>query len=224
VDLTAVTVLEATDLYRFFHADDDEIFALRGVSMHVDAGEIVAIHGPSGSGKSTLLHCLAGLDEPDAGTVVVAGQRLTRRPDTARARLRARHIGLLFQADNLIEHLDVAGNVTFACRLAGRRRDASVRAVLNEVGIAHRAAARPTTLSGGELTRAALAVALVNGPDLVLADEPTAELDTTNAERVRAALHERAANGVAVVIVTHDPIVTRRADRHLTLVDGQLRP
>jgi putative ABC transport system ATP-binding protein len=224
VDLTAVAVLEATDLYRFFHAEDDEIFALRGVSLHVDAGEIVAIHGPSGSGKSTLLHCLAGLDEPDAGTVVVAGQRLTRRPDAVRAKIRARHIGLLFQADNLIEHLDVVGNVTFACRLTGRHGEAPVRAALAAAGIGHRRAARPATLSGGEQTRAALAVALVNGPALILADEPTAELDTANAAQVLDVLQERAANGAAVVIVTHDPIVAGRADRHLTLVDGRLRP
>jgi putative ABC transport system ATP-binding protein len=213
-------LVEAVDLYRFFHADDDETLALRGVTLHVDSGEVVTISGPSGSGKSTLLHCLAGLDEPDGGTVTIAGERLTRRPDAARAHIRARHVGVLFQTDNLLEHLDVAGNVAFARRLAGR--DARDMAVLGEVDIAHRARARPTTLSGGEVARAALAVALANDPALILADEPTGELDADNTGHVLAVLRMRADRGVAVVIVTHDPDVTRHADRQLVLADGRL--
>ncbi len=220
--LTPAPVVDARDLYRFFHADDDETLALRGATLHVARGEVVTISGPSGSGKSTLLHCLAGLDEPDGGTVTIAGERLTRRPEPERAAIRARHVGLLFQTDNLLEHLDVAGNVAFARRLAGR--DPHDMRVLAETDIAHRATARPTTLSGGEVARAGLAVALANDPALILADEPTGELDTDNAQRILAVLRTRADHGAAIVIVTHDPDVARHADRHLTLVDGRLAP
>ena len=175
-------VLQARSLYRFFHAGDDETLALRGVSLELEPGEIVAVTGPSGSGKSTLLACLAGLDEPDGGMVSVAGKRLSRRPEEARARMRSRHIGLLYQQINLVGHLSVAGNVAMAQRLAGRRRALSSD-VLERCSIAHRADARPAQLSGGELARAGLAVALANDPPVVLADEPTGELDEVTAER-----------------------------------------
>src|SRR4051794_41316092 len=112
--MDAVSVLEATSLYRFFHAGDDEALALQGVSLALEEGELVAVTGPSGSGKSTLLACLAGLDEPDGGTVRIAGERLSRRPEEERAALRARKIGLLFQQENLVGHLTVAQNVAVA--------------------------------------------------------------------------------------------------------------
>jgi putative ABC transport system ATP-binding protein len=213
-------VLEARDLYRFFHAGDDEALALQGVSLSVERGEMVAVTGPSGSGKSTLLACLAGLDEPDGGTVSVEGARLSRRPEEERAAVRARRIGVLFQHGNLIGHLSVAGNVALAQRLGGRAADPD--ALLERCGIAARAHARPAQLSGGELARAGLAVALANDPAILLADEPTGELDADTGERVLALLSERATAGTAVVVVTHDTALAERAARTLTLRDGRV--
>jgi putative ABC transport system ATP-binding protein len=215
-------VLEAQSLYRFFHAGDDETLALRGVTLELEPGEIVAVTGPSGSGKSTLLACLAGLDEPDGGMVSVAGERLSRRPEAARARLRSRHIGLLYQQINLVGHLSVADNVALAQRLAGGRRALSPD-VLERCAIAHRAGARPAQLSGGELARAGLAVALANAPAVVLADEPTGELDEVTAERILDLLAQLAEAGAAVLVVTHSPQVAGRADREIRLRDGQVQ-
>jgi putative ABC transport system ATP-binding protein len=217
-----MAVLEAYELYRFFHAGDDETFALRGVSLDVEAGEILAIVGPSGSGKSTLLACLAGLDEPDGGHVVVAGDRLTRRPERARAALRAQWIGMLSQTSNLIEHLTVAQNVAVANALAegsGRARRSDPVAA---VGLANRSSAWPATLSGGESARAALAVALANDPPVLLADEPTGEIDAANENIVLGLLRERAEAGGAVVVVTHSDVVAEAADRVVHLRDGRV--
>ena len=157
--------IEASDLYRFFHVGDDETLALRGVSLAVDAGDVVAITGPSGSGKSTLLACLAcraGLDEPDGGMVRVLGATLSRRSEQERARIRARSIAMLFQSLNLIQHLTVMGNVLLAQSLAGTRDATRAAQLVDFVGLAARAEAYPSTLSGGEAARAGLAVALAN--------------------------------------------------------------
>ena len=215
--------LEAHSLYRFFHAGDDETLALQGVSFEVEPGELVAVTGPSGSGKSTLLACLAGLDEPDGGMVRVNGERLSRRSEEQRARLRARTIGVLFQQVNLVAHLSVQANVSLARRLAGDGAAAQTSPdTLAQVGIASRAHARPNQLSGGELARAGLAVALANDPAVLLADEPTGELDDATALRVLALLRERAEAGAAVLVVTHSPDIARQADRELRLRDGRL--
>jgi len=213
-------VLRAESLYRFFHAGDDETLALQGVSLSVSGGEMVAVTGPSGSGKSTLLSCLAGLDEPDGGMVSIDSERLSRRPEEERASLRGRHIGMLFQQANLVAHLSVAGNVVLAQALAGRHTGADD--VMERCGIAHRADARPAELSGGELARAGLAVALANDPSVILADEPTGELDGVTAMRVLDQLRERAAAGAAVVVVTHNPDVAAAADREISLLDGRV--
>ena len=215
--------LEARSLYRFFHAGDDETLALQGVSLDVDRGEVVAVTGPSGSGKSTLLSLLAGLDEPDGGTVRVGGERLSRRPEEERARLRGRRIGVLYQQTNLVSHLSVTDNVALVQRLSGHGDDAARRReVLERTGIAGRAHDRPTRLSGGELARAGLAVALANDPAVLLADEPTGELDEATAERVLDLLRERAGAGAAVVLVTHSPAVAAVADREVRLRDGRV--
>jgi putative ABC transport system ATP-binding protein len=213
----------ADSLYRFFQAGDDETLALQGVSLTVTAGEIVAITGPSGSGKSTLLHCLAGLDEPDGGSVRIAGERLSRRPEEQRAAIRARSVGVVFQHGNLVGHLSVNGNIAVAQRLAGGRIDRAWRArVLARCGIAQRAHALPSQLSGGELARAGLAVALANDPPVLLADEPTGELDGVTADRVLGLLRERAAAGAAVLIVTHSAAVAAAATREVRLLDGRV--
>jgi putative ABC transport system ATP-binding protein len=213
-------VLEARNLYRFFHAGDDEALALQGVSLAVDRGEVVAVTGPSGSGKSTLLACLAGLDEPDGGTVTVDGERLSRRPEEERAAVRARRIGMLFQAGNLVGHLTVAANLGLAQGLGGR--SARQSQLLQRCGIAGRAHALPAQLSGGELARAGLAVALANDPAILLADEPTGELDEATAARVLGLLRERAEDGMAVVVVTHDAAVAAQAGREVRLRDGRV--
>jgi putative ABC transport system ATP-binding protein len=193
------------------------------VSLTVQAGTTVAVLGPSGSGKSTLLSCLAGLDEPAGGTVVVCGERVSHRPETERARIRARRIGVLLQTGNLLQHLDVRGNVRVA-QLASGTVAPQHRAdeLLEQVGLAARRRAYPTELSGGELARAGLAVALANDPDVVLADEPTGELDGDTEQQVLRLLGEHASRGAGLVVVTHSREVARMADRVLTLIDGQV--
>ena len=215
-------VVDARELYRFFHTEDDETFALRGVSLAASAGEMVAIVGPSGSGKSTLLSCLAGLDEPDGGYVAIAGHRITRRPEPVRAMLRARWIGFLSQSGNLLEHLSVSQNLAAAQNLAGKWKRPRVGSILADVGLAERAAARPSTLSGGEAARAGLAVALANDPPLLLADEPTGEVDDANETLILELLAERAKAGGAVILVTHSERVAAAADRVVRLEDGRV--
>jgi len=214
--------LVADDLYRFFHAGDDETLALRGVSISADAGELVTIVGPSGSGKSTLLLCLAGLDEPDGGMVRIAGEPLSRRSEAERASVRARHIGVLFQTFNLIEHLTVLDNVVVAQRLARSVDRDVVAGLLERLAIAERSSAHPSELSGGETARVGLAVALANDPAIVLADEPTGELDSATATRVIAQLRDAADRGAAVVTVTHNEELARYADRVVELRDGRV--
>jgi putative ABC transport system ATP-binding protein len=214
-------MLVADSLYRFFHVGgDDETLALRGVSLEVAPGELVAVTGPSGSGKSTLLACLAGLDEPDGGVVRVAGVRISRRPEYERAKLRADLIGVLYQQANLLGHLSVDANVALAQRLRGTADAVWRMRLLDRLRIDPRA--RRDQLSGGELARAGLAVALANDPPLILADEPTGELDEATAARVLTLLRERAEAGAAVVVVTHAPEVAGAADRELRLRDGEL--
>lgn len=217
--------LQALSLYRFFHAGDDETLALQGVSLTLDRGELVAVTGPSGSGKSTLLACLAGLDEPDGGSVYVGGERISRRPEEERARVRARSVGVLYQQTNLVGHLSVTENVRLAQRIGAGATDAAWRAeLLDRCGIAAHAHKRPAQLSGGELARAGLAVALANDPAVLLADEPTGELDELTAAAIVALLRERAAAGCAVLVATHSDAVAVVAHRELRLRDGRAQP
>ncbi len=217
-----MTLLEADRLFRFFHAGGEETVALAGVTLRIDAGELVAITGPSGSGKSTLLNCLAGLDEPDGGTVRIDGVVLSRQSEADRARMRARHVGVLWQNANLLDHLGVRDNVLLAQRLAGTPDSARADHLLLRLGLGDRAHAWPSTLSGGEAARAGLAVALANDPTALLADEPTGELDTATAGEVVALLDEHAAAGHAVVVVTHSDTVAKKAHRTVRLRDGEI--
>jgi len=213
--------LEAVTLYRFYHAGDDEVLALRGVSLKAHPGQIVIVAGPSGSGKSTLLSCLAGLDEPDGGHVRVAGHVLTRRSEAHRAGLRARYVGVLFQSDNLIGHLDVEENLRIVQRLV-KRDDPRHRArLLARVGLSSRGAALPRQLSGGEAVRAGLAVALANEPAVLIADEPTGELDSVSEQRILDLLVAEAALGRAIVVASHSDAVGATADTILQLTDGK---
>jgi putative ABC transport system ATP-binding protein len=215
--------LTADGIYRFFRSGEEETLALRGVSLSVNAGEILAVTGPSGSGKSTLLACLAGLDEPTAGTVRVAGERMSARPEVERASLRSRHLGVLFQSANLFAHLSVEENVLVAQRLSRSLGPAlSSDEILVRVGLLKRAGAVPSQLSGGEAARAGLAVALANDPPVLLADEPTGELDGATEQRLLTLLRTHADRGCAILVVTHSPDVIAAADRVLSLHDGQV--
>lgn len=213
-------VLDARDLFRFFHAGNEETLALRGVSLSVSAGELVAVTGPSGSGKSTLLACLAGLDDPDGGMVRIDGEPMSRRPETERAAVRARSVGMLFQSNNLFGHLTVAANLALARGLASKGRGNTH--LLEQFGLGHRGHAYPTELSGGEAARAGLAMALANEPPVLLADEPTGELDSTTATMIVDELCRQAERGTAIVVVTHSPLVAERAHRVVRLQDGQV--
>ena len=218
----APPAIEARELYRFYHIGDDETQALRGVSMQVSPGEIVAVVGPSGSGKSTLMACIAGLDEPDGGFVYISGERLTRRDEKARASLRARSIGILLQSGNLFDHLTVRQNVRLKMHLAGQNDDARIGEVLELVGISKRGHAYPTQLSGGEASRAGLAVALAPKPPILIADEPTGEVDSETEQRILALFEEHRQNGGAILIVTHSDTIARHADRIIRLQDGKI--
>lgn len=209
-------------MYRFFRAGEEETLALQGVSLTVAAGEFVVVVGPSGSGKSTLLSCVAGLDEPDGGTVLVEGARMSHQPEPVRAGIRARRIGFLAQSMNLFGHLTVAGNVAFARTLAADRGRRGDDALLESVGLAGRARAYPAELSGGESTRAGLAVALANDPAVVLADEPTGELDRTTEAGVLDLLVAAARGGAAMVVASHSAAVAAVADRVVRLEDGRV--
>jgi putative ABC transport system ATP-binding protein len=215
-------VLRARDLYRFYRVGEEETLALRGVSLAVAAGELLAISGPSGSGKSTLLACLAGLDEPDGGSVYVHEARISHRPEQERSALRARHIGTLFQAANLLEHLTVRRNIELVQRIAGRRDRARADALLDAVGLSRRSGARPSELSGGEAVRAGLAVALANNPDVLVADEPTGELDGQTEAGVLRLIRDQADQGTAVVVASHSAAVVAMADQLIRLKDGNI--
>jgi putative ABC transport system ATP-binding protein len=222
--VAAVTVLRARDLYRFYRAGDEETLALRGVSLTVPAGKLLTVAGPSGSGKSTLLACLAGLDEPDGGSVYVHDIRVSHRPEHERSALRARHIGTLFQAANLLEHLTVRRNLDLVQRIAGERDRGRVDALLDAVGLTRRSGARPSELSGGEAVRAGLAVALANDPDVLIADEPTGELDGKTEADVLRLIRDQADRGTAVVVASHSAAVAAMADEVIQLKDGQRQP
>lgn len=214
--------LQAFELYRFYHSGDDETAALRGVSLSLDAGEFLALMGPSGSGKSTLLACLAGLDEPDGGHVEVMGSRLSRRPEAMRAGLRARHIGIMTQSGNLFEHLTVEDNMRLQMSLANKKDPGAIERLLEAMGLAQRRLARPSQLSGGEAARAGLAVALSADPQVLLADEPTAEVDTATEAEILKLLRQRCEAGGATLVATHSQALAATADSVLRILDGRL--
>ncbi|HYZ56950.1 MAG TPA: ABC transporter ATP-binding protein [Streptosporangiaceae bacterium] len=219
-----MTTLRARELYRFYRAGEEETLALRGVSIAVEAGQLVTVAGPSGSGKSTLLACLAGLDEPDGGSVYVHDTRISHRPEQERSSLRARHIGTLFQSANLLEHLTIRRNIELVQLIGGRRDRDRAAALLEAVGLGRRSGARPSELSGGEGVRAGLAVALANDPDVLVADEPTGELDSRTEAEILKLLRDLADRGAAVVVASHSAAVADLADQVIHLKDGQVQP
>jgi putative ABC transport system ATP-binding protein len=217
--------IETQGLYKTYRTNGMAVEALRGVNLGVAPGEFVAVMGPSGCGKSTLLHLLGGLDQPTAGEVVVEGQRMDTLSESARAVLRRVTIGFVFQAYNLIPNLTVADNVDLPGLLAGRpplQVEQRRRELLEALGIPEKARALPSELSGGEQQRVAVARALVNRPTVLLADEPTGNLDFRNGAEVMDLLRRFHAEGQTIAMVTHDPRVASAAERVLLMRDGQL--
>ena len=212
-------------LAKTYRSNDLSVDALRGVDLAIAPGELVAVMGPSGCGKSTLLHLIGGLDRPSAGEVSIAGERVDTLSEGRRTVLRRRHVGFVFQFFNLVGNLTVADNVELPALLAGlssaearRRRER----LLAELGIADKAHAVPAQLSGGQQQRVALARALINRPAVLLADEPTGNLDTQSTREVLALLRRSHAEGQTILLVTHDARVASVADRVITMRDGAI--
>jgi putative ABC transport system ATP-binding protein len=201
------------------------VHALRGVDLTVQAGDYLSVIGPSGSGKSTLLHILGLLDRPTDGDYLLDGQSTAAASESRRAQLRGGQIGFVFQQFHLLPHRTVLDNVLLATRYSGVPRDereARARAALGRVHLEHRIEAMPTTLSGGERQRVAVARAVVTGPSLLLADEPTGNLDTANSAEVLDLFDELHREGLTLIVITHDPVVSARAQRRVQIVDGVL--
>jgi putative ABC transport system ATP-binding protein len=212
-------------VHRAFRVGDDEVQALRNVSLEVEAGEYVSVMGPSGSGKSTLLNIIGLLDRPTAGVYELEGEDVTALTDLRAAQVRREKIGFVFQFFHLIPRLTATENVELPLVLAGvpsAERATIVSGLLGEFGIAHRARHRPDQLSGGERQRVAIARAMVMRPTAILADEPTGNLDQTTGKEVLHLLEALNARGVALILVTHDPALGEGARRQIRMVDGEI--
>jgi len=218
-------IVEARDLERTYETEAQPVRALAGLSLDVRRGEFVAVMGPSGSGKSTLLNILAGLERPTGGRVIVDGVDLGSLDEDGLARYRRANVGIVFQNFNLLPRYRVVDNVAFPLLFAGvtladRQRRAA--AVLDRLGLSPRADHRPSQLSGGEMQRTAIARALVTDPALLLADEPTGNLDSANGAALLALLEELHARGQTIVLVTHDATIAARAERIIQMRDGRI--
>jgi putative ABC transport system ATP-binding protein len=216
--------VQARDVFKIYREATIETVALRGASLHLNRGEVTTLVGPSGSGKSTLISIIAGLALPSAGQVVVDGQDITRLDESERARLRARRIGIVFQSGNLVPFLTAAENVKLAIKLvkgpgAGNR----AKELLGELGLGARMRHLPRQLSGGEVQRVSIAVALANEPDLLLADELTGELDSATADDVMGVIgNTTEQRRLTVLLVTHNTEIAALGQRRLHLIDGEV--
>jgi putative ABC transport system ATP-binding protein len=220
-----MNVIEARGVRKTYESEGTPVRALRGLDMTMDEGEFVAVMGPSGCGKSTLLNLVAGLDAPTEGEIVVAGESLTDKDENELARMRRRHIGIVFQFFNLLEGMSVLENVTLPAVIAGtKRRQAESRArdLLDLLGLGDKARSAPGVLSGGQRQRLAIARALANAPTLLLADEPTGALDSEGGLEVLELFRRLHAGGQAILLVTHDEEVAAPATRIIRMRDGRV--
>lgn len=218
-------IIQVRDLKKIYRIGDVQVHALRGVNLTVQRGEFVCVAGPSGSGKSTLFHILGGLTPATSGTVVIGGRDLSRISDAERTRMRRRMVGFVFQKYNLLPTLTAADNIAVARFLADNRNgdDAQFAAVLQILGIAHRLKHKPRALSGGEQQRVAIARAIVNSPDILLADEPTGNLDSDNSVAVLGLLRDLNQRlGQTILMITHDPNVASYGHRIVQMLDGRI--
>lgn len=219
-------ILECRNLTKQYHQGDTVIEALRGVDLTVNKGEFVAISGPSGSGKSTLLHIIGSLEQPSGGDVLLDGESLIKESRRQLADLRLNRIGFVFQAYNLIPVLSAAENVEFILQLQGvdaKTRRARSTELLNQVGLKGLEDRRPNQLSGGQQQRVAVARALASHPSIVLADEPTANLDSKNSDELLTLISKlNQESAVTIVVATHDPRVFAHTRRHIVLTDGRI--
>jgi len=218
-------IIEARDLRKVYHVGDVDVHALRGANLTVARGEFLCVAGPSGSGKSTLFHILGGLTSPTAGTVRVEGRDLTRISDAERTELRKTRVGFVFQKYNLLPTLTAADNIAIARHIAGRAgaADAAFEETLTLLGIRQRLNHKPSKLSGGEQQRVAIARAVVNHPAILLADEPTGNLDSENSTAVLALLRDLNERlGQTILLITHDPNVASYAHRLVHMLDGRV--
>jgi putative ABC transport system ATP-binding protein len=215
-------MISAVALSKVYLRGREQVKALDNVTFEVQSGEFVAVVGPSGSGKSTLLNLVGCMDAPSSGTLQLLGKSVEHLTEQERTHLRREHIGFVFQHFGLIPTLTVAENVNLPAFFARRRLDQRVDELLEKVTLSHRRDHRPHELSGGEMQRVAIARALVNGPQLVLADEPTGNLDTATGESVIALFQELHAGGLTIVVVTHNVRLAAVARRQLCLRDGHL--
>ena len=218
-------MIEMHGLTKAYRTSDIETTALDNVNLEVNAGEFIAIMGPSGCGKSTLLNILGMLDSPDSGRYSFLGRDVTGYSENKLADMRKQNVGFIFQSFNLVDELTVAENVMLPLlyqKVAAAERNQKVQAVLERVGIAHRAGHRPQQLSGGQQQRVAVARAVVNNPKLILADEPTGNLDTTNGEEVLELLNQLNRDGTTIIMVTHDQGHADHAGRVVNMLDGRV--
>jgi len=218
-------ILRANDVHRDYVLEGEQVHAVRGVSLEIDPGEYVAIVGPSGSGKSSLLNLLGAIDRPTSGRVLIDGRDVGTMSDREVTRFRLRHIGFVFQRFYLMPVLTALENVELPMAEAGvpaRERRERASALLSYVGLAHRARHRPPQLSGGEQQRAAIARALANGPALLLADEPTGELDARTGAEIIALFDRLNRDGTTLLVVTHDEELARAARRVIHMRDGAI--
>jgi putative ABC transport system ATP-binding protein len=218
-------MIQVSELWRSYPMGSSVVHALKGVSLDIEEGEHVAVMGPSGSGKSTLLHILGCLDRPSSGSYRFEGQEVSSLDETELSRLRGHHIGFVFQFFHLLSRLTALKNIEVPLLFAGidreERRDLAKRA-LEAVGLGHRLDHRPEQLSGGERQRVAIARSVVMGPKLILADEPTGNLDRSSAKEVMELLEAMNAEGLTLIVVTHDAAVAGRARRVIQMDDGEL--